>query len=110
MKFVRLRIIMKNDKASKFINIEVIQEDDSFELITINGDILTSASPRYAHCSSLQQAKNKAITLVNKYKGKGKGKGFELDIDERDINEEYEDDSSIVAPISKGKPKLSIVK
>ena len=106
MKFVRLRIIMKNDKASKFVNIEVVQEDDSFELVTITGDTLTSASPRYAHCSTLQQAKSKAFTLVTKYKGKG----FELDIEERDINEEYEDDSAIEEPIPKGKPDLSIVK
>ena len=103
MKYIKSRHNLVHEQKSQNIDIEITIEDERVELITILGDSIGEGAPSTRCCKDLYQAKNRARTLVQKYKSKG----FELVNDEQNINEEV-DENIDSAPLQK-EPVLKVV-
>lgn len=103
LKYIKSRHNLVHEKKSKTVDIEITIEDEDVELITILGDNIAEGAPSTRRCNDLYQAKNRARTLVQKYKAKG----FDLVNDEQNINEEVEEVLE-ATPIRK-EPILKIV-
>ena len=86
MKYIKSRHNLVHENKSKTVDIEIRMEDELVELTLILGDDIGEGAPSIRGCKDLYQAKNRARTLVQKYKAKG----FDLVNDEQNINEEIE--------------------
>ena len=104
MKYIKSRHNLVHEMKSKTVDIEITIEDDLVELSLVLGDDIGEGSPSIRSCKDLNQANNRARTLVQKYKAKG----FDLVNDEQNINEEVEE--SIESPPVHEAPILKIVK
>lgn len=104
MKYIKSRHNLVHEMKSKTVDIEITIEDELVELSLVLGDDIGGGAPSIRGCKDLYQAKNRARTLVQKYKAKG----FDLVNDEQNINEEVE--AAIEPPPVHQPPILKIVK